>query len=38
MEKQGIFRDTDPQAYKDMGNWVMNMTSRGKLLKILENS
>lgn len=38
LEKQGIFRDTDPQAYKDMGNWVMNMTSRGKLLKILENS
>ena len=38
LEKQGIFRDTDPQAYKDMGNWVMNMTSRGKLLKILENT
>ena len=38
MEKQGIFRDTDPQVYKDIGNWVMNMTSRGKLLKILENS
>ena len=38
LEKQGIFRDTDPQAYKDMGNWVMNMTARGKLLKILENS
>jgi hypothetical protein len=37
-EKRGIFRDTDPQVYKDMGNWVMNMTSRGKLLKILENS
>ena len=37
LEKQGYFRDTHPEIYKDMGNWVMNMTGRGKMLKMLEN-
>ncbi len=36
LERRGIFRDTHPEQYKDMANWVMNMTGRGKLLDSLE--
>lgn len=33
-----ITRETNPEHYKSMANWVMNMTGRGKLLEFMENS
>lgn len=34
--KQGITRQSDPEAYKKMADFVMNMTGRGKLISFLE--
>jgi hypothetical protein len=38
LERQGITRQSDPQAYKDAAKWAMNMTGRGNLIKALEHS
>lgn len=35
--KQGITRQSDPEAYKKMADLVMNMTGRGKLVSFLES-
>lgn len=35
--KQGITRQSDPEAYKRMADLVMNMTGRGKLISFLES-
>ena len=35
--KQGITRQSDPEAYKKMADLVMNMTGRGKLAGFLES-
>ena len=35
--KQGITRQSDPEAYKRMADLVMNMTGRGKLAGFLES-
>jgi hypothetical protein len=35
--KQGITRQSDPEAYKKMADLVMNMTGRGKLISHLES-
>jgi len=35
--KQGITRQSDPEAYKKMADLVMNMTGRGKLISFLES-
>ena len=35
--KQGITRQSDPEAYKRMADFVMNMTGRGKLISFLES-
>lgn len=35
--KQGITRQSDPEAYKKMADFVMNMTGRGKLISFLES-
>ena len=35
--KQGITRQSDPEAYKKMADLVMNMTGRGKLISLLES-
>jgi hypothetical protein len=35
--KQGITRQSDPEAYKKMADFVMNMTGRGKLISLLES-
>jgi hypothetical protein len=31
LEKKGLTRESDPEAFKYIGNWVMNMTGRGTL-------
>lgn len=36
MEQKGLTRESDPKAFKYMGNWVMSMTGRGKMHKSLE--
>jgi len=38
LEKQGITRENSPEHYEALGKWVMNMTGRGNLLKMLEDS
>ena len=38
LKSAGITRETNPEHYKSMANWVMNMTGRGKLLEFMENS
>ncbi len=38
LESQGITRQNNPEAYKKMSEWVMNMTGRGKMLEMIENS
>lgn len=38
LEAEGITRQNDPEAYKKMAEWVMNMTGRGKMLEMIENS
>ena len=35
--KQGITRQSDPEAYKKMADLVMNVTGRGKLISLLES-
>lgn len=34
--KHGVTRDENPEAYKEMAKWVMNMTGRGNLVKAWE--
>lgn len=34
--KQGYTRESDPELFKKMGGWVMNMTGRGTVMKALE--
>lgn len=36
LEKEGYSRESDPEVFKQMGNWVMNMTGRGTQFKFLE--
>jgi len=36
LEKKGLTRESDPMAFKHMGNFVMSMTGRGKMNKIFE--
>ena len=38
LERQGITRENSPEHYEALGKWVMNMTGRGNLLKMLEDS
>ncbi len=38
LERKGLTRDSDPKAFKYMGNWVMSMTGRGRMTNMLENS
>ena len=35
---QGITREKHPEQYKELSKWVMNITGRGNLLKLLEDS
>ncbi len=37
LEKKGYTRESDPEAFKKMANWVMNMTGSGKKHKIFEH-
>jgi len=37
LERQGLTRESDPKAFKFIGNWVMSMTGRGHVLNALEN-
>ncbi len=37
LKKQGITRETDPELFKAMGSWVMNLTGRGKMANFLEH-
>lgn len=37
LERQGLTRQSDPKAYKEMASWVMAMTGRGNMIKALEN-
>jgi len=37
LEKKGYTRESDPEAFKDIGNWVMNMTGSGKKHKIFDS-
>ena len=36
LEKRGLTRESDPKAFKYIGNWVMSMTGRGKMHSSLE--
>lgn len=36
LQKQGITRESDPETYKKMAQWVMNTTGRGKMIDALE--
>ena len=36
LRKQGYFRETHPELYKDLGDWVMNMTGRGKMHEAID--
>lgn len=38
LEKKGLTRESDPEAFKKIGNWVMNMTGRGRMTNALENN
>jgi hypothetical protein len=38
LEKAGITRESDPEAYTKMSEWVMNMTGRGKMLEMIEGN
>jgi hypothetical protein len=38
LERKGLTRESDPKDFQWMGNWVMSMTGRGKMLDMLENS
>jgi hypothetical protein len=38
LERQGITRKNSPEHYQKMAEWVMNMTGRGKMLKMIEDS
>lgn len=37
LEKKGYTRESDPEAFKKMANWVMNMTGSGKKHKIFDS-
>lgn len=38
LEAQGMTRQNSPEAYKKMGEWIMNMTGRGKMAEFIEQS
>lgn len=38
LEKAGITRENNPQAYQDMAKWILNSTGRGNMLKFIEDS
>jgi hypothetical protein len=38
LEMKGLTRESDPKAFKFIGNWVMSMTGRGRMTNMLENS
>lgn len=37
LEQQGLTRESDPEAFKYAGNFVMSMTGRGKMMSMFEN-
>lgn len=38
LKRQGITRENNPKAYKDISKWIMNSTGRGNMLTFLEES
>ena len=38
LEREGITRQSDPEAYKQAAKWAMNMTGRGNLLSAFEHN
>lgn len=38
LERQGLTRENSPESYEALGKWVMNITGRGNLLKLIEDS
>jgi len=38
LEQQGITRQNNPEAYVKLAEWVMNLTGRGKMLEMIEES
>lgn len=36
LEQKGLTRESDPEAFKHMGNFVMSMTGRGRMNRIFE--